>query len=151
MTADLSPRTNPVERVLALGCYGLLIAAPFTLGLLAFLAVLIAYWRRGAADAFVRSHYQRQIRSFWIDLIVVALGVACAVGALATGVGAVLFGLSEPTTTTPGTLPATLGAVALALVCGALLLRGVGGLVVGSALGAIRLASGRPARKTRRR
>ena len=150
MSAEPSrPSSWSGERLIALVTYGLLIAAPFTLGLLAVLAILIAYARRGGADPLVRGHYNRQIRCFWTDLIAVILAVGCAWAALAAGIGAVLVELGQPGGGTLGGAPVGLGAAALGLACAALLVRGVGGMVVDSAFGAMRLASGRPARKTR--
>ncbi len=138
------------ERVGALAVYGLLIAAPFTLGALAILAVIIAYFRRGGAGPLARSHYDYQIRSFWIDMTLVVLGVACGWASLATGLGTVagLFGIQLPQGMTAGDLGWT--AIALAIAWLVLWIWGFLGLFLGSVHGSMRLAASRPMGKTRR-
>ena len=137
------------DRLLALCTYGMLIAAPFTLGTLAILAILIAYVRRGGAEPLARGHYDRQIRTFWMDLIVLGLGLICGWGALGAGLGAALVAAGLPL---PGNWSAVhigFGAIALGAIWLVLWAMGLGGLTLGSIFGAMRLASGRPAGKTR--
>jgi hypothetical protein len=137
--------------MLALSTYGMLIAAPFTLGLLAVLAILIAYLRRGRAEPLAAGHYQYQIKSFWMDLIIVAIGFICGWGALAAGFGAVLEAVGVRL---PGNASADhigIGAIVLGLIWLFAWAWGLGGLILGSVFGALRLASGRPAAKTQAR
>ena len=141
--------TSHTDRLAAMINYGLMAAAPFTLGVLAIVALLVAYLRRGRADPISRSHYEQQIRNFWTDLMVLGIGFICGWGALAAGVGAALEAMGVP-------LPGYYSAVHIgvgAFVLGGLWLLfwawGFFGLVFGSITGAMRLASGRPASKTR--
>jgi uncharacterized membrane protein len=137
------------ERLAAMTTYVMLIVAPFTLGALAILAILIAYARRGKAEPLARSHFDHQIRSFWADLIIVVVGFICGWGAIVAGIGAIVgdFGVKLPAHADASHVG--LGAIALALIWLLLWLWGIGGLVLGSVFGALRLASGRPAGKTR--
>jgi uncharacterized membrane protein len=137
------------DRLLALVSYGFLIAAPFTLGALAVLAILIAYIRRGRAEPLAKSHFERQIRTFWMDLIVVAIGFICGWGALGAGIGAALVAAGFPLPGNWSAGPIGAGALALAAIWLFAWSMGLGGLVLGSIRGAVRLASGRPAGKTR--
>src|SRR4051794_17732024 len=89
-------RTSPGDRMLGLAGYGLLVAAPFTLGVLAPVAVVIAYLRRRSPDPIAAGHFAWQIRSFWMDLIMVGLGFMFASGALAAGLGAVIEAAGAP-------------------------------------------------------
>jgi uncharacterized membrane protein len=143
-TTNLASR--PGDRIVALTCYGLMVAAPFTVGALGLIAVGVAYVWRPRAEALERSHFDRMIRNFWMDLILVGLGVVCASGAFAAGFGALLaslFGNGEA-------VHIGIGAIVLAVLWGALWLWGLGGLWVGSILGAMRLASGQPAGRSPR-
>ena len=138
------------ERFGAMVNYGLLIAAPFSFGLLAVLAVAIAYMRRKRAESLARSHYDHQIHAFWTDLALVVVGALCGWGAVASGLGALwaAYGLQLPSAMTSGRLGWT--TLALTAAWGLLWLWGVVGLFLGSILGAIRLAAGRPIGKRRR-
>jgi len=138
------------DRFGAMANYVLLIIAPFTLGILALLAVAIAYLRRRSAHGLARSHYDYQIRSFWMDLALVALGALCGWAALASGLGSLsgVFGISLPAGLSSGELGWTAFALGAAWVV--LWLWGLLGLVFGSVHGSMRLAAGRPMGKTRR-
>jgi uncharacterized membrane protein len=144
---------HPAERLAALVNYGLLIAAPFTLNSLGLLAMFIAYTRRGSADPVARSHFDFQIRRYWMDLLLVALGFVCAAGALAAGFGAAIeggmaaFGVGLPVHY--DAVHIGLGAVVLLVLWAVLWAIGLLGLLFGSIYGALRLASGRPAGKRR--
>jgi uncharacterized membrane protein len=142
--------SRPGDRFVAFACYGLLIAAPFTIGLLGLVAVAIAYLWRGRTEPLERSHFDRMIARFWMDLILAGLGLVCLWGALAAGFGvliAALFG-QQPSAATDHI---GIGAIVLALLWLGLWVLGIGGLWLGSIFGAMRLASGRPAGKTRAR
>lgn len=151
-SAAAAPQSHPAERMAAMTNYALLIVAPFTLNALGLVAVAIGYARRGRADPLTRSHYDHQIRRFWLDLIMVGLGFICGSGALAAGFGALLLevlhsvGLTLPWTYDP--VHIGVGAIGLLiawLLCWAI---GLGGLLIGSVVGAMRLASGLPAGRT---
>ena len=58
--------TSNDDRILATLLYALLFLTPFFLGFPALLAVVAAYVRRPHADALARTHYDFQIRIFWI-------------------------------------------------------------------------------------
>jgi len=139
--------SRPGDRIVVLACYGMMIAAPFTVGVLGLIAVGVGYlWRRGA-EPLERSHFDFMIRNFWMDVILAGLGFVFFWGALAAGFGALiasLFGHASETTVHIG-----IGAVVLAAICVALWLLAIAGLIIRSILGAMRLASGRPAGKTR--
>ena len=66
------------DRAIALGGYLLLLAAPFTAGMTALVAVALAYARRPLADRLARSHYVFQIRTFWTSIFFIGLSVAAA-------------------------------------------------------------------------
>ncbi len=125
----------------ALG-YFLLLIAPFTFGVLAWVALLIAWARRHSDDAVARSHYRHQLRAFSDDAIVLALSVSVGWAALAGGIGSALgiAGVELPF----GLEARELGAwtIGLAVAWLALWLYGFIGLIVGSLRGALRLARG---------
>ncbi len=151
MVRDPAITIHPAERLAALVNYGLLIVAPFTLNSLGLLAMLIAYLRRGSADPVARSHFDFQIRRYWMDLVLVGLGFICASGALAAGFGAAIegsmaaFGVRLPMHY--DAVHIGLGAVVLLILWLALWAMGFLGLMLGSIFGAVRLASGLPAGK----
>ena len=147
------PRSHPAERLAALITYGLLIAAPFTLNALGLVAIAIAYARRGHADPVTRSHYDYQIRRYWMDLVLVGLGFICASGALAAGFGAAIeggmaaMGVRLPVHYDP--VHIGFGAVGLLVAWLVLWAMGLLGLMFGSIFGALRLAAGLPVGRTR--
>lgn len=63
------------DRNLALVVYLLLFASPFMVGFPALIGVVIAYIRRPEAPPIWKSHYNFQIRTFWVAL---ALGLVAA-------------------------------------------------------------------------
>lgn len=82
-TANTGPGRDPSsdDRNLAMVGHALMFASPFTFGLTALMAVIIAYVRKPASEPVACSHYRYQIRHFWIGfaLAVVAF-IALAVG-----------------------------------------------------------------------
>lgn len=144
---------HPADRLAALANYGLLVVAPFTLNALGLVAVFFAYARRRYADPIARSHYDYQIRRYWMDLVLVGLGFICAAGALAAGFGAAIEGvMAEFGVRIPVHYDAVhIGAGAIVLLVAWLVLWAMGllGLLFGSIFGALRLVSGRPMGKTR--
>jgi uncharacterized membrane protein len=149
MSAEVSPRSHPAERLAALTGYALMVVAPFTLNSLGLAAVAIGYARRGYADPLTRTHYDRQIRSFWLHLLLVGLGFVCGSGALAAGFGALFaealydLGVKLPWHYDP--VHIGLGAIGLLVAWLLLWIWGLLGLMVGSLVGAARLAQGLPA------
>lgn len=153
MTRPPTSTINPAERLAALVNYGLLIVAPFTLNSLGLLAMTIAYSRRRSADPIARSHFDSQIRRYWMDLVLVGLGVAFAAGALAAGFGAVIEGgmaaLGVKSPVHYDAVHIGFGAVFLLVMWILTWAIGLLGLLLGSLYGALRLASGLPAGKRR--
>jgi len=149
MARDPAHAVHPAERLAALVNYGLLIAAPFTLNSLGLLAMFIAYMRRGSADPVARSHFDFQIRRYWMDLLLVGLGFVFAGGALGAGFGAVIegamaaFGVRLPFHY--DAVHIGIGAVVLLALWLLFWAMGLLGLLFGSIWGALRLASGLPA------
>ncbi len=130
------------ERGTAALAYALLLIAPFTFGVLAWVALVIAWVRRHAADEVARSHYRHQLRAFVDDAIVLVLSVIVGWAALAGGIGSALgiAGVELPFGIDARHLGAwTLGLALLWLI---LWIYGFVGLIVGSLRGALRLARG---------
>jgi uncharacterized membrane protein len=132
------------DRVFAFIAYGCLFFATFTLGLLAVVGVLIAYSRKHTADPVARSHFRKQIKAFWGDLLLIVAGAVAGYVALAGGLGTLigLSGVKLPggvTVETAGWMTLALG-IAWAI----LWIWGFLNLIIGSLFGAARLAAGRP-------
>lgn len=137
-------RVAATDRTFAFIAYGCLFLATFTLGLLALVGVLIAYSRQGTADPVARSHFKKQIKSFWWDLVLIVAGALSGYVALAGGLGT-LIGLSG--IKLPGGITVeTAGWVTLALgiAWAVLWIWGFLNLIIGSLAGAAKLAAGRP-------
>jgi uncharacterized membrane protein len=91
---DTTVKSPPAgdDRYVALVNYGLLFASIFFAGVPALIAVVIAYAQRDHAGP-LRSHYDFQIRIFWVSFALTLVGVAFAIAAVVMGVGeAVRFG-----------------------------------------------------------
>jgi uncharacterized membrane protein len=58
---------------IALIVYVLYFVSYFT-GITALIGVIIAYVQIGQADSFLRTHYQFQIRTFWIGILYLVIG-----------------------------------------------------------------------------
>ena len=69
-----SQRPIVSDGMLALGVYLLYIAGYFTV-ISAVIGVIIAYVKVDDSDPVLRSHYQFQIRTFWIGLLYNAIGI----------------------------------------------------------------------------
>lgn len=67
------------ERNLAFVIYGLLFISPFSLGLTALVAVVLAYIKKHNCDSFVQTHFRYQIKSFWVVFVLWALATFIAV------------------------------------------------------------------------
>lgn len=74
-----APPRNP-DQTLAMVNYALLFASVFFAGVPGLIAVVLAYAQRDQASATIRSHYNFQIRIFWIAF---ALAVVAGVLGLA--------------------------------------------------------------------
>ena len=61
------------DNTLALGVYLLYIAGYFT-GISALIGVIIAHVKVDDMDPVLRSHYQFQIRTFWVGLLYLVIG-----------------------------------------------------------------------------
>ena len=68
--STLDPKT------LSLAVYALYLASVFTFGVLAVAGLIIAYIIRGDAPEWLKSHFEFQIRSFWIGLAATIIGWA---------------------------------------------------------------------------
>ena len=66
------------DRLIALGGYLLLLAAPFTAGVTALVALALAYARRPLVERLSRSHYVFQIRTVWTSLFFMLLAAGAA-------------------------------------------------------------------------
>lgn len=140
----VSAQTAATERGLAFIGYGMLFFATFTLGLLALVAVLLAYSRKDSPDPVARTHFRKQIKSFWFDLLLIVAGAVAGYVALASGLGT-LVGLTG--VKLPGGLStenAGWAAFAFGVAWVILWVWGFLNLIVGSIAGAARLASGKP-------
>ncbi len=62
------------DNVLAIAVYVLYGVGYFT-GISALIGVIIAYMKVDDADPVLRSHYRFQIRTFWIGLLYLAIGI----------------------------------------------------------------------------
>ena len=71
-TADESLRSKKTLTWIAYGLY----AASFLVGITSIVAIILNYVKRGdMAGTFLESHFNWQIRTFWISLIVAIIGV----------------------------------------------------------------------------
>jgi uncharacterized membrane protein len=67
------PPATVSDTTLALAVYVLYFVGYFT-GLTALIGVIIAHVKVGDADPVLRTHYQFQIRTFWIGLLYIVVG-----------------------------------------------------------------------------
>jgi uncharacterized membrane protein len=74
MTETPAVQTTGLDRNLALVNYGLLFASVFFAGVPALIAVVLAYTQRDQAANAIRSHYNFQIRIFWIAFALTLVG-----------------------------------------------------------------------------
>jgi uncharacterized membrane protein len=89
MTTDIrGPDRGETAENLAMIAYGLLFASIFFAGAPALIAVVIAYSQRQEASPRVRSHYDFQIRIFWMAFVL-------TLAAASSGLAGVIMGLGE--------------------------------------------------------
>jgi uncharacterized membrane protein len=74
VTSPPPPEPMVSNRQLVLVVYILYFASYFV-GITALVGVIIAHVEVGKADPLLRSHYQFQIRTFWIGLLYLAIGI----------------------------------------------------------------------------
>jgi uncharacterized membrane protein len=79
MTSDIRPPAMPrpivSDNALAMGIYILYGIGYFT-GISALIGVVIAHVKVDDTDPVMRSHYQFQIRTFWIGFLYITIGFA---------------------------------------------------------------------------
>ncbi len=82
MTSDIRPPALPgpivSDNALAMSIYVLYGIGYFT-GISALIGVVIAYVKVEDADPVLRSHYQFQIRTFWIGLLYLTIGMPLSI------------------------------------------------------------------------
>lgn len=83
----VSPDRGETDRNLALLGYCLLLGSILFAGLPGLAAVVLAYVQRDVAPPAIRSHFNYQIRIFWVALALTVIAALSALGALAVGVG----------------------------------------------------------------
>jgi len=69
----LTPANNPAEGNNANLIY-ILYLASFVVGVTSLIGLVMAYVYKGAAPAWVQTHYRFQIRTFWIGLLYGVIG-----------------------------------------------------------------------------
>ena len=81
---DLTPgaATDTDARTMVLIIYGLFLAGILTGGLTSIVGVVLAYMGRSSAPAWAATHYEFQIRTFWLTLLAAAALVVFAVAAV---------------------------------------------------------------------
>lgn len=140
--------SRETARNLAFINYALLFSAFFFAGAPALVAAIIAYTQRPAAPQPARSHFDFQVRTFWIAFALALLAGVATLGAV-IHIMVSLYGLAS--TSDWGRfeqMEVVIGQVAidatlLALVAGAVVLAFLSGLwlIAASIFGAVRLAS----------
>lgn len=136
---------------LAMTSYALLFAAIFFFGATALVAVVIAYAQRGQAQGHIRSHYDFQIRIFWVAFVLALLAGGTGLAGLVAGLGEVMASTSISLLGPDDGLQidmsqARLDRPVLLLLGASLLFTGASilWLMIAPTLGFIRLASARP-------
>ena len=87
---SVSPARGETDRNLALLGYCLLLGSILFAGLPGLAAVVLAYVQRDVAAPAIRSHFNFQIRIFWVALALTVIAALSALGALAVGVGQIV-------------------------------------------------------------
>ena len=133
---------------LAMLGYGLLFLSVFFAGLTALVAVVIAYSQKDAAPKRIRSHFNFQIRMFWVALALTLGAAACASAGLGAGLGqivdvAAVTGFDNLGNVRIQLRDVTIDAGTIALLAAAVVLGLLSTfwLIIASSVGFIRLAS----------
>jgi uncharacterized membrane protein len=85
--AVVEPGKGDVDSNLALLGYALLFFSIFFAGMPGLVAAVIAYAQRDSTNPSVRSHYNFQIRIFWVAVVLSLIAAVTAVAAAAISVG----------------------------------------------------------------
>ena len=85
--AAVEPGKGDVDSNLALLGYALLFFSIFFAGMPGLVAAVIAYAQRDSTNPSVRSHYNFQIRIFWVAVVLSLIAAVTAVAAAAISVG----------------------------------------------------------------
>ena len=145
MTADTiappPPADDSLDKALALVSYVILFLALFIAGFPSLISVIIAYVRRGSATPLLRSHYDNQIKIFWVGAVLILLGVAFIVMAAASGLGVGFAAWSEMSSAAFGL---GLGVVLLAVAALFAFFGNFLWMIIASIVGLVRLLEGRP-------
>ena len=83
----VEPGKGDVDSNLALLGYALLFFSIFFAGMPGLVAAVIAYAQRDSTNPSVRSHYNFQIRIFWVAVVLSLIAAVTAVAAAAISVG----------------------------------------------------------------
>ncbi|MBC6980816.1 hypothetical protein [Caulobacter sp. 17J80-11] len=89
-----APPASSDDRNLAFLVYALMFVAPFVFGFTGLVGVIVAYVRRAQAQAVTRTHYDFQIKVFWISVAIAAVGAI----AFLFGLGAFINDVFQATT-----------------------------------------------------
>ena len=73
-----TPQPVVSDTTFALAVYVLYIVG-YATGLTALIGVIIAHIKIGTADAMLHTHYEFQIRTFWIGLLYLVIGTVLAI------------------------------------------------------------------------
>jgi uncharacterized membrane protein len=84
-----APAADNMQNLAMLG-YALLFASIFFAGFPALVAVVIAYSQRGAANRIIGSHFDFQVRIFWVAFALSLVAAACGLAGFIGGLGEVL-------------------------------------------------------------
>lgn len=86
-TTTTEPGRGDVDSNLALLGYALLFFSIFFAGMPGLVAAIIAYAQRHAVNPAIKSHYNFQIRIFWVGVVLSLITAVCAVAAAMISVG----------------------------------------------------------------
>ena len=146
--AQASARPSDTSMNLAMLGYGLLFLSVFFAGLTALVAVVIAYSQKDAAPKRIRSHFNFQIRMFWVALALTLGAAACASAGIVAGLGqivdvAAVTGFDDLGNVRIQLRDVTIDAGTIALLAAAVVLGLLSTfrLIIASSVGFIRLAS----------
>jgi uncharacterized membrane protein len=130
--------------------YAIMFVSPFLVGAPMLLASAIAFAQKGHADPVLRSHFNYQLSTMGKDILLEIIGAICLWMALFGGL-ATLAGEAPGHFMPQGFDPDRMGLISLGLLLTWLLCWAWAALslFLTPALGAIRLASGRPAMRGR--